>query len=99
MTENDAFDRIDTAVRVVFPETLCEPCFWCGVVGLEPFVIMNAECTTYLGEEIGVVTEGPRDCIFCRDCAGKVFSEPSRFKILDIRLYRRNGRCMQIVSV
>ena len=71
------------------PETRCEPCFWYGVVGLEPFVIMNLERTIHMGEEIGVVTEGPRECICCRDCARKVFSEPSRFKILDIRLYRR----------
>ena len=41
------------------PEILCEPSFWYGVVGLEPFVIMNLECTTYMGEEIGVVTERP----------------------------------------
>ena len=71
------------------PENRCETCFWYDVVDREPFVIMNLECTTYMGEEIGVVTEGPRDCIFCRDCASKVFSEPIRFKILDIRLYRR----------
>ena len=60
------------------PEILCEPSFWYGVVGLEPFVIMNLECTTYMGEEIGVVTEGPRDCIFCRDCAAKVFLSPTQ---------------------
>jgi hypothetical protein len=77
------------------PETRCEPCFWYGVVGQEPFVIMNLEYSdeerverSWVDEEV-VVTEGPRECIFCRDCAAKVFLKPSRFKIHDIRLYRR----------
>ena len=77
------------------PETRCEPCFWYGVVGQEPFVIMTLEyCDDQVVErswvdEEGVVNDGPKDCICCRHCAGEVFLNPRRFNILNIRLYRR----------
>ena len=65
----------------------CESCLWHGVVGMEPFVIMNLEWTTHYDGDCAVKSQSER--FVCRDCAGDIFSDPSRFKILDIRLCRR----------
>ena len=54
---------------------------------MEPFVIMHLEWTTHYDGDGAVKSQ--RECFICRDCAGDVFSDPSRFKILDIRLRRR----------
>ena len=50
---------------------------------MKPFVIMNLEWTTHYDGDEAVKSQS--ECFICRDCASDVFSDPSRFKILDIR--------------